>query len=339
MNRNFLLKKIAIVLFGVVLVLLIANLIVNKVTEKGEKPKNRESLNGFEIDKIFHSSLKNYGLSDSWIIKKEIKAKQNDSLFSSYTIKVPKNLPTDLLLLEMQDLFWDDDVELKAEESSSPEKVLLKIISDKQVKLIAEFIPDENIFREYGTVSFLVYYSSEENPEKIGQLLSTPELIYLVFTPSENSKKILSNYIKSDKRYAILLDDNISELNFKLSSSYSEDRLKKSIKEIVGTFPSASFFIIDNKSDIFESANYKIIEAEFKKRNIKLVPKNLFVSLGADNMNVENKFQDFMLRLRKTDEKVLFVSTDEFLSITNLIPLYRKIGYKFIYPGDIVLRK
>ena len=107
MNRNFLLKKIAIVLFGVVLVLLIANLIVNKVTEKGEKPKNRESLNGFEIDKIFHSSLKNYGLSDSWIIQKKIKVRQDDSLFSSYTIKVPKNLPTDLLLLEMQDSFWD----------------------------------------------------------------------------------------------------------------------------------------------------------------------------------------------------------------------------------------
>ena len=58
MDKNSLFKKIAIVLFGTVLVLLIVNLIVTKVSEKGEKPKNRETLSGIEIDKIFHTDRK-----------------------------------------------------------------------------------------------------------------------------------------------------------------------------------------------------------------------------------------------------------------------------------------
>ena len=339
MDKNSLFKKIAIVLFGTVLVLLIVNLIVTKVSEKGEKPKNRETLSGIEIDKIFHTSLKNYGLSDKWIIKRKNKNKIDDSVYSTYTVKVPENLPTDLLLLEMQDLFWNYDVNIKAEEFTSPEKVALKIISDKHTKLVADFISDNKIFREYGTISFLVYCSPQDNEETIGELLSIPELYYLIFSPSESSKKIINNFIKSEKRFAILLDDNINDLNFKLSADYSEDRLKKSIREIVGTFPDATFFIIDDKSEIYESSNYKFLENEFKKRNIKLIPKSLFVNLDANNLNEESVFQSFMLKLKKTDEKVLYVTADEFLTLSKLIPLYRKIGYKLIYPGDIIFRK
>jgi hypothetical protein len=202
-----------------------------------------------------------------------------------------------------------------------------------------QFIYDENTIREFGTVSFLVYNFPSEDNEKITELLKTPELFYVVLSPSENSKKLLTTLNKSGKRYAVLLDDNITELDYKLDKKYSDDRLKRSIREIVGTFSNAVFFIIDDKSDLYESDKYKFIENEFRKRNIKIINESKFILLDANNINVDGKFQDFMLTVQKKDEKVLLVNADEFLSIAKLIPAYRKIGYKFIYPGDIIIKR
>jgi hypothetical protein len=339
MYSQFQFRKIAVVLFSIVLILLIANLIFSKLLDNGEKPKDRKEISGMEIDKIFHTALKNYGLSDDWITKKKNKSAAKDSLFSTYSIRLPKSVPAELILLELQDLFWNYNVDLKSEELSKPEKVLLNIISDKFAKLNAEFITDDKIYRKYATLSFLVYNLPTDNAEILNKLLNIPELYYIVISPSENSKKILGDFIKSNKRYTVLLDDNITDLNFKLNPKYSEDRLKRSIREIVGTFPNAAFYIVDNKSDIYESTKYKFIENEFRKRNIRMFPKNQFVLLDGNNLNIESKFQDLMMRLSKVDEKVLFVTTDEFLTISNILPLYRKIGYKFIYPGELVLKK
>jgi hypothetical protein len=339
MLDNSVLKKIALVLFGIVFILLISNIVVKKINEKGEPPKNRDPLSGIEIDKIFHEALKNYGLSDVWISKRKIKNLSDDSLYSTYNIKVPKNLPIPLLILEMQDLFWNDDVDIKAEEFTPDNKTLIKLSSQNHLKLAAEFSYDDKIIREYGTLSFVVYIFPSNEDSKIKELLETPELFYIVLPPAESSKKLLNTLNKSGKRYAILLDDNINELNYKIAGSYSEDRLKRSIREIVGTFANAVFFIIDDRSDLFESAKYKFIEDEFRKRNIKIFSKSKFVSLDANNNNADRKFQDFMLTVQKKDEKVLLVSAEEFLSIVELIPSYRKIGYKFIYPGDIIIKK
>jgi len=107
----------------------------------------------------------------------------------------------------------------------------------------------------------------------------------------------------------------------------------------VGTFYNAAFFIIDDRSDLFESRKYPLIESELLKRGIALVPKSKFETLSSSKVKTEDKFQDFMLTVQKNDEKVLMVSAEEFLTLTTLIPSYRKIGYKFIYPGDIIIKR
>lgn len=332
-------KKTALILFGVVLILLVLNIVVKKITEDGEPPKNREPLSGVEIDHLFHTALKNYGFSENWVIRKKIRNISDDSLYSAYLVKIPKNLPIPLMILEMQDLFWDDDVNVSAEEFTPTNKTIIKLSSQNHLKLAAEFVYDENTIRAYGTVSFLVYDFPTEDNNKIDELLKTPEPFYVILLPAESSKNQINKLNKSNKRYAILLDDNIEELDYKLDEKYSEDRLKRSIREIVGTFSNAVFFIVDDRSNLFESEKYKFIENEFRKRNIKIVYKSKLSLLDANSLNVDGKFQDFMLTVQKNDEKVLLVSADEFLSIAQLIPSYRKIGYKFIYPGDIIIKR
>jgi len=339
MTKSSIPKNIAIVLFGVVVILLISNIVIKKYITKDEQPKNREALSGIEIDKLFHSALKNYGFSDSWITRRKLKNISGDSVFATYSVKVPKDVPIHTLILELKNIFWENDVTLEAEEIVSAKKTLLQLQSENKLKLAAEFTYDEKIIRQFGTMSFLVSDLPLQDEEILSSFLKTPELFYTVLTPKDDSKKSLSQLSKAGKRFALLLDDNITELNFKLSSSYSDDKIKKSIKEIVATFYNAAFFIIDDRSDLFESRKYPLIESELLKRGIVLVPKSKFETFSSSKVNAEDKFQDFMLTVQKNDEKILMVSAEDFLTLTALIPSYRKIGYKFIYPGDIIIKR
>lgn len=339
MLNSSLYKNVALVLFGVVLLLLISNIILTKYVNKDEQPKDREVLSGIEIDKSFHSALKNYGFSNTWISKKKLKNISGDSLFATYSVKVPKDVPIHLLILELKNIFWENEVSIEAEEIVSTKRTILKLSSEKKVKIAVEFYYAENIIREYGTVSFLVTDLPLQDEEMLNDFLKIPELFYCVLVPNAESKKQLSLLSKSGKRFALLLNDDITELDYKLSGNYSDDRLSRSIKEIVGTFYSAAFFIIDEKSDLYESKKYEFIEEQLKKRGIVLITKGRFESINSNTMNLEDNFQDFMLSVKKDDEKVLMVSAENYLTISTLIPSYRKIGYKFIYPGDIIIKR
>jgi len=339
MSDSTISQKIALIMFSLVVVLLIGNIVINKYLDKDEQPKNREALSGIEIDESFHSALKNFGFEDKWISKKKFKNISGDSLYASYIVKVPNDVSIHLLNLELKNTFWDFDVNIYAEEIVSAKKTIFKLSSENNLKLVAEFYYDENVTREYGTISFLVEELPLQDDELLTDFLKIPELFYCVLIPNSDSKKHLSAFSKSGKRFALMLNDDITDLEFKLSSNYSDDRLLRSIKEIVGTFYSAAFFIIDETSDLYESNKYSFIENQLNKRGILLIPKDKLESLNSNSINVEDQFQDFMLSVQKKDEKVLIVKADEFIKISTLIPSYRKIGYKFIYPGDIIIRR
>lgn len=339
MSKSSLPKNIALILFGVVVILLVSNIVISKYINKDEPPQNREVLSGVEIDSYFHLALKNYGFSDTWISKKKLKNISGDSLFAAYSIKVPNDIPIHLLILELKNIFWENEVSIEAEEIVSTERTILKLSSEKKLKLAAEFYYAENVIREYGTVSFLVTDLPLQDEEMLNEFLKTPELFYCVLIPNAESKKQLSLLSKSGKRFALMLNDDITELDYKLSSNYSEDRLSRSIKEIVGTFYSAAFFIIDEKSDLYKSKKFAFIEEQIKKRGIVLVTTGKMESINSSAINLENDFHDFMLSVKKADEKVLMVSAENYLTISTLIPSYRKIGYKIIYPGDIIIKR
>jgi hypothetical protein len=87
--------------------------------------------------------------------------------------------------------------------------------------------------------------------------------------------------------------------------------------------------MIDDRSDLFESEKYPLIQSELLKRGIKLTQSSKLETLTTSKVNAEDKFQDFMLTVKKNDEKVLVVSANDFNNL-GLFHLTEK-GYKFIY--------
>lgn len=328
----------SITLLVLVLILLVINVSYTKYIEKDEQPKNRDPLSGSEINEVFNTALKNFGFNDNWIVKKKLPKIKGDSLFTTYSIKVPKDVPIHSILLELRELFWNDDVDIIAEEITPGQKSLIKLNSASKLKLAAELAYDENIFRQNGTVSFLVKDLPLENDELLNSFLDIPELYYVVLVPSDLSKQKLNLFAKSGKRFALILNDQITELNYKLSGHYSDDKIKKSVKEIVAGFYNAAFILIDDQSELSNSKNMKVVKDDLEKRKIKLIHTNSLIDFTTGNMSIENKFDNLIKNLNPKDEKVVLISASDYAKISSIIPAYRKSGYRFIYPGDIVLR-
>lgn len=332
------LKNITVTLLALVIILLLVNIAISKLLPNNELDKSREEISGVMIDSLFKSALQNYGLENNWIKKKKIKKISGDSLYASYGILVPVDVPIHLLQLEVMNLLSDYDAKVISEELTKEKKVLLKIYSGKNLKLAAELSYDNNIRREYGAVSFLVTDVFTDDEEELNELLKTPELYYAVITPDSKSKSLLADLSKFERRFALLLNDNITEFDYKLSPKISKERTILSLRNIISAFYSAAFFIVDVNSDLYQSENFITIQNALKKRNIKIVESSKFDQLKINSLNPESSFSNYIKALRKSDEKVVIITAEDYLTISKLIPDYRKIGFRFIQPGELVLK-
>ena len=76
MKFNFNNKSTLQIIFGVVLILLIPNLVLDIIDNKNNLISNKTELSSTEVDSLFRLSLHSFGLLDDWI--KEIKESKND---------------------------------------------------------------------------------------------------------------------------------------------------------------------------------------------------------------------------------------------------------------------
>lgn len=70
---------------------------------------------------------------------------------------------------------------------------------------------------------------------------------------------------KAGKRFALLLNDDITDLDFKLASNYSDDRLLRSIKEIVGTFYAAAFLLLMKNLICIDPVNFHLSKTKLNE--------------------------------------------------------------------------
>jgi hypothetical protein len=333
-------RKIVISLFIIVIILLLANITLEYLWNKkapGTEFKKEIRLAG--IERIFNESLANLGLEKKWIkLQKNRKISPSDRKnYISYSVAVPSDLPITVVLNEIFISFKNYNVSIKSEEQKINGKTLLKISSGNNLKLTGEFFYDKSISRDAGSIGILVTGIANLTEEKSKLLLSTPETFELLLVPSKESLRILKTLKDYKKGYGVLLNDDITDLEFKLSSRYSKPRLKSSIRDILGKFPGSSVFIIDDNSNLYSSDVYPLLKEEFAKRKLKLISEDSLSELSNEGNN--RALQDFRVKIEKTlrgEKAVFMITSDEFSLLQPEIIKYRKVGYKFILPSELL---
>lgn len=329
MKKAFDKKKLVNILFGVAIFILAVNLVVGKLLKNGIQHRGEENFK--VIESQFKSALSNLGIKEEWVARQ----KGNDEPIK-FSVKVPKDLPIVLILREMNDVFSTGNVEIKSLENKVGGKTSIDFISGDETKLESVFNYDASIARKSVRVGFLVDKFNED-AETDSLLLDFTEKFAVVLTPSKISAEFVKKIIQNQKEYVIYLNDNIDELEYKLKSNYSTSRLKNAIRSIVGSFPQSVFFLIDNKSDLYNSPAYYLIKKEMEKRKIKLIDKSSFDELVESNSkNINDIFDGSFNELQGGENKIFMVSAEDFLSLKPEIIKYRKLGYRFSKPSALL---
>ncbi len=331
MIKSFDLSKSVKYLFATALILLVINVLIDQYIS-AEKPElKKKNISFSEADSLFKQALKNYDITEKFFSIRKSKKNPTDSL---YSVRVYSDVPISLLLLELENLFSTTTAEIKSQEESINGKTITKIIIDDKTILTAEFVGDKNITREKGRIGFVVSnldFSVDNSP-----ILNTPEQITFLITPSESSKRFITKILSAGKRYALLLNDEIEDLNYKLHESYPVRRNKKSFENLFKHFPSAAFIAVDDNSDLFDSSIKDFLLKELEWRKAFYIKLSRFDLLNSYSLNSENAFSEMIKSMNKNETRIILIDSKSFTELLPVIPSYRKIGYKFVSATELL---
>jgi hypothetical protein len=327
MNKFFNRKTIINILFISAVSLLLLNLISDKLFSE-EKITEKAELTSAEIDSVFRSALFNLGIHEDWIKKH----KANPEKLS---VQIPMDLPAVLILSELNNIFDTSAVKIKSVEKKIGGSTMISFISGEEEKLYADLIYNDKIKRKRVRIGFIVKGDGPD-AETDSILLDYPEQFALLIHPSDASKNLVKKITSSGKEYIIYLNDEIKELEFKLDEDYSDHRLKNSVREIVGTFPGALFFMIDDRSSLYSSKVLPLLKDELEKRKIKLTEESRYNNLNiTEGDNLTEQLNQTLNSLETGEDKLLIISSLNFLKLNNEFAKYRKLGFRFTNPSTL----
>lgn len=325
-------KNTAQLLFAAAVILLITNIIIKNIFINETNPKPLKSLTAKNIDSIFISSLRNYGILNEWIEEEKI---SGGVKYNNYKIQIPIDLSIPVLLTEIYFNLSGYNVNINSKEQKQSGKSILTISVEGDLKLKSVFGYNDKIKRIAGRISFVIDDFVLESGED-SLLLLIPEPFSILLIPSKENRYLAEKILKMKKSYSVLLNDDISELNYKLRDNYSKNRLKNSIQSLIKDYSKATFFVIDERSDIFNSSVYNLLLSEFAKRRIKLIRKDSFIYLNYENeKGLNSLFRSSIKQIENGEGETFLIDEEGFVSLLPEIRKFRKTGYKFVHPSEI----
>ncbi len=328
-------KKIIPILFVVAIILLIANIIFGKKSNIIIN-ENAVKISPDSVNTKFLHTLSGFGLKKEWI--KENKSVRKGNSKHNYKVIVPSDLPITIILKSLFNSYDGENVALDVNEKKIDGETDVNVVQNDGPTLYAEFKYDKSIKRKAGNSGFLIDDFEDLNKKEMTNLLASPESFGVILTPSKEASNVIPNILDARKEFAVLLNDNIQNINYKLSKNFSTFRLKQAIRSIIGNYTQAIFFLIDSKSQLVKSPAYLLIKSEFAKRKITLIPTDSLTSLNENSSSTFLQNFENNVRQEKSGDKQLFLITkDQFYTLQNELSRLRKIGYKFINPSNITV--
>ncbi|MHB8580173.1 MAG: hypothetical protein ACYDA4_09980 [Ignavibacteriaceae bacterium] len=331
MNISIDKKKLTGYLFAIAIFLLAANLIVTKIYKSKIKPHKAVEIDDAEINKIFLQAVFDFGIQKSWVKQKRISDFSNDSLLSSYSIEVPNDLPIAEILQEIYSSLHFKNVQMICHEKTIGGENNLNIYSNDKLKLKASFNYSPDIRRIGGMIGMVITGLENLSESKIARIIMAPETYTAALIPSKKTSELADSLILNRKQYDVLINNNIKEMNFELNEHFPKDRLGNAIRDIIGAFPDAQYYIIDDKSKLYSSKVYAFIKNELTKRGIKIVLESSIAHLeSGSDQQIENNFRSIAHQSDGGNQIFIEVPADYYFTIKPDVSALIKIGYKFI---------
>lgn len=320
-RRNLLLS-----LFALAVLLISIKILLNSVLMVSDSEEKFIDAN--EINQRFISLLDNFGIEEKLIKVNKSKDKFSGHEIPNIRIQVPKDLSIPEILQDIYQSYSNDSLRIYSVEKVKGGKSALVLMKGKSAILQAEFDYSKNIFRDKGSIAFII---NDVDPGKssIAALVESSTKLNFLIRPDSKIIQQLKFINENGKQFSILIDDNTIEQKYKLGPSYSEHRVVTVVKTLVTDFSSAVCFVIDDKSEFYKSFNREILSRELSRRNIKLLTFSDFVNLDNDE-NLFNNFNREIENVRGNEGVIFLLNEDLYQSIYPEIKRSKKKGYRII---------
>ena len=328
-NTKFNFKKLLGVLFSISLLLLISHLVLSFIYPE-TNPQSISLLTDEEIDKRFKESLSSFAIKDEWI-----KIVKDKSRIPSYRVNVPRDLPIPQILGELIKQYDGYNIEVTAEEKRIHGRTLMELTFDNEIKLKADFRYTEDIWRTASRSSLFIYGRETKEAEYDSLMLTTTRDISALLIPSKSNASYSTWLRNNGFDYAVLLNNEIKDLEFRLSKDYSEKRLKLIVQNIIVSFPNALFYAINKSSDIYSSPNYLLIKKEFDKRKIRFFTTDSLKFIDNTQQNISERLNSIVKNVKEEDITRIAISLEAYQTLTGELKKLIRIGYKFVKTSEL----
>ncbi|MDZ7624939.1 MAG: hypothetical protein U5J96_10945 [Ignavibacteriaceae bacterium] len=320
-KRNLLLS-----LLGLAIILVAANILLK--SDLIASGSIEDLIDEDELSQRFRNILVDFSVEDRLIKETKLIDKHSGREISSFKVQVPKDLSIPEILQDVFQSFKKDSLIIQSFEKVKGSKTTLALKAGSSTVLQAEFDYAKNYSRNKGYIAFILNDVDPANSSTI-TLIESPAKINLLIRPETKHLQQLEYIRNNGQQFSVLIDDDISEQKYKLGETYSEQRVVTVIKTLVTDFQKAVCFIIDEKSNLYNSPNYEILNRELLKRNIKLFRTSDFVNLVNDETMLDS-FNDQMNSLANGGSIIFLVSEDSYMNLSSEIKKYKKKGYRVI---------
>lgn len=326
-------KKIIPYLLFFTILLLVVNIVLD-FTSKKKTQKFDKDLSAAVIENYYLETLDECGIDLKWIKIKPNKDDSKDSLENIINVKIPADLPFPVLLKYLQSKSDLPFVKVTGEEKKKNKEFVLKVFSNNIQKLESNIVKDESVTRAGSRIAFIITGFGDLSKSKQTDLLKSPYPFAVELVPDEKETILVDSLRKFKKEHVVLLNDDIAGSKFLLKESYSKEKLRAAVKNILSAYKYNSLYLIDTASDLFSQSKYGIIEEEIKGNKIRYEFSSSFARLDSGSVeNVKNRL-DRLLENAGSAGKTARIDAGNYLSIIDKIDkLFRK-GNKIIYPSE-----
>jgi len=322
-------KKLISILFAIALVLILTDIIIDKIDADKPKVKLNE-VSSKQLEERLFTALNNYGIKENWIEKRNFKNHPGDSLTYRFFITLPGDLPHLEVLREFFSLNPETDVKIRAREEKQDTRTLLKVSVNDEQKLEATFRTIPDTLRNYPTLTFLITKMSELSREQSEHLLAMPYSTGICIPPTPDGDVLRERAKFYNKQFFVMINDQLQE-PYILEPDETKSELNKAIQKITTEYKGATGFIIDNNSELYNSVIFSFLRDRFAEKNCVLYSMARYKKLDSESIDDLLSRIYFYAKSSGPDEKKLFlIPAEKFHNIIDDINKLRKFGYKLL---------
>jgi hypothetical protein len=315
-NSRYLLK----VLFAVAIFLLISELILEKLLPGANK--DALAVSHEEADSVFLKTINDFGIEPQWLSKKGEK----------YTARIPADVPSELILLDLSESFKKKKITISSKEVIKGSTTFMELTSGEDKILSVEFIYDKQKKRNISTLSFILLNTQRLGEKETAELLNLTDNYTIALIPSKKNRALAALLSEKGKEYALLINRNINELEYKLDDKFSDRKLIITFQTITSHFPKAGYYILDDITENYSERVNDLVQRELNKRKMKYKPLNDFKQI--EDISSPEKFQD-LIDVR--GDQVFTINASDFLKYRDEFKSLRKRGIKVANLSAVVL--